>query len=508
MLDIVACLGGALTAFGVKYMSLEYWIIAGAFFFAGFLPGALVLIRETVKSHRQEVIRDLSAVFDTQADSGQRLIPSFEFVKFKYFIPTTDQERLDRHPVDHTVAAWLVALSPFLVVCGALCWSSFVVIIVAAFPEVDGTLFGLPKLVSPQWAYAGSAAFVGSYVMQIRELYRAINNFDLRPAMFVDSAITIVTGFVVAIIAIVCSDLLVPKSSVAEAPINATLILLSFFAGYMPQVTIRWLMSKNRLKNFKRENEEIYSVLEATPVELIDGINTDIRDRLADFQITSTQNLAAANPLMLFVETPYGVYQIMDWVAQAQLCASVGPKSVVALWKLGVRTLFDLERAALDPLVQNNDLLEAIGAAMFCDVAPPGMAKKGDPLRHDAELVRANIQMRLDDPHVHRLRQIYIQVGERIGPQNARFLTRNEANAVNGGVIGQGISFVPPGNITDPANRLGVFHVGDTIKVVGGLNDGRVGVVRSVSSGMLALENVDLTGENALTEIKLVRLNP
>ena len=91
------------------------------------------------------------------------------------------------------------------------------------------------------------------------------------------------------------------------------------------------VMDRSKLAHFKRDNTEICRKITATPVDIIDGIDSDIRDRLADHHIRSTQNLATANPLMSFVETPYGVYQIMEWVAQAQLCCSVGPDKLIRL---------------------------------------------------------------------------------------------------------------------------------------------------------------------------------
>ena len=45
-----------------------------------------IAIREAVKRQRQEIVRDLAAVFDIAGPSSQRLIPSFEFVKYKYFV--------------------------------------------------------------------------------------------------------------------------------------------------------------------------------------------------------------------------------------------------------------------------------------------------------------------------------------------------------------------------------------------------------------------------------------
>jgi len=495
---------------------MNYIIAISTVFFAIILPGSLVLIRETVKQHRQEVIRDLAAVFQAQdGNSTQRLIPSFEFVKFKYFLPTVN-EQPNRQPQDFTTMAWIVAIVPFVIIVGWLCWFAFTILFTGHLPNELRHLHVLractPPIdggcqIVPLWAYGAISAFFGSYILEIRNLYKAINNFDLTPALFVDCAITIAMGASIAVLIVLAFDALPDVVPDGATKTNGLVILFCFAAGYLPQVTLRWLMTKSRLKNFKRENQEIYKTFEATPIELIDGIDTDIRDRLADFHISSTQNLAAANPLMLFVETPYGVYQIMDWVAQAQLCASVGPKALTALWRIGVRTLFDLERAALDPLCRNTKMLEVIGAAMFADLPSSNQPPQPNAAatQYDEAFVKANIEMRLDDPHVHRLRQIYMQVGERIGQRHARFLARGGLAPVT--LTSSTLVFLQPDTIRLANGGLGMFRVGDTVKVSGGANDGKIGVVTSVSDNLLKLSGGGLVDANDEAGINLSRIN-
>jgi hypothetical protein len=277
------------------------------------------------------------------------------------------------------------------------------------------------------WLLGVCAALAGSYLTALRGFYRAVKNFDLSPSTLVGETIRMLLSAVLAPVlavgvlwigteavkAVVDTGVTLTSPSVIAAVVAA-----SFFAGVMPEVVLRSIIQGDKLRKFKREEEDVFNAFKITPVEIVDGIDSDIRVRLEDHHIHSTQSLAAANPLMLFVETPYGVYQIMDWVAQAQLCSSVGRDKIIRLWPLGIRTLFDLERLAACHDQAHETLLLEVGRVILGD----GLIPKDipDPAA-TAALVRASIELRLDDPHVQRLRQIYMAVGERLGQDSRRF---------------------------------------------------------------------------------------
>jgi hypothetical protein len=136
-----------------------------------------------------------------------------------------------------------------------------------------------------------------------------------------------------------------------------------------------------------------------------------------EFGIVDVQNLATANPILLFVETPmFGLYQSIDWVAQAQLCLAVGPDTFIRLRKWRIRTIFDLERALLDDETPEH-VREAVGGAVFEDspqsvVSALQLAGAG---ASRAETARAIGRILMDDLHVRRLRQLWKIVRDRLG---------------------------------------------------------------------------------------------
>ncbi|TBB57030.1 hypothetical protein ELH42_37790 [Rhizobium ruizarguesonis] len=465
------------------------------------VPIIVIAIRQTVKFHRAEVIRDLSAVFhSSKQPESERLVPSFEFVKFKYFVDGAT-ERGERQ--DFPWWAWTVAVLTFFIVVSSISYICILFMEGGADATRLQRIFGVHQAL-PLCLTAVFAAFSGAYLNAIKAMSQSIQNFDLSPSLIVTIATQIFTGVVIAAIVAFALDALfreyLVRPSGSEPVGKAEFIaVLSFAIGWFPDAAERWLVGKSKLSNFKRENPSSYKLTFATPVEIIDGIDSDIRNRLADFHIVTTQNLATANPLMLFVETPFGVYQIMDWVAQAQLCASVGPTAVTGLGRIGVRTLFDLERAALDDRCRHPQLLQAIGIHL--------LGSQGDQSAFSAEAVVANIQMRLDDPHVHRLRQIYMQVGERIGERHWRFLARDGVGPQS--YDAEGVVFENP-NIIRISNNDIDLRPDDRLAVVGGKNNGKVLRIGGVDRTVITVDQdvVDEQVNGSADVVRLFRITP
>ena len=265
------------------------------------------------------------------------------------------------------------------------------------------------------WSGIFIASFAGAYVYLIRALLQAVNNFDLTPVSLYGAFVNVVLGIVMPQVLYFGASAAVPQAvqqHVVSLVTWGAAIIASFVAGFMPEAVLRETFRRSNLATFKRENGAIYHQFLSTPIEVVDGIDSLIRDRLADFQITTVQNLAASNPIMLFVETPFGIYALIDWVAQAQLCASVGPEALTKLWKLGIRTIFDLERLIQPDASNNGAMLAAVGDILFPML---GLKAQG---QIPSDQVAANIRVRVSNCHVQRLRQIVIRVEEKLGEKN------------------------------------------------------------------------------------------
>lgn len=321
-----------------------------------------------------------------------------------------------------------------------------------------------------QLTVIGSLAFAGAFVAAIRNFVRSIAVFDLSPYTFLRHTAEIVASVIFTIILFavfrdpisgitgLAASILpaaaqpsVPAATPAVASVASSHIQPIWFGlapllGLLPQSATKFLLVKfqNLINWIKTTDDRFVNVTKIVSLDIIDGIDYETRFRLEECGIYDVQNLATYNPIMLHIESPYGIYQVIDWVGQAQLCHILGPEKFLIFRELNIRTIFDLERAisskhsvkafdeicagvlmastsslretvkisATKPITLDADRAEAVDADAFCIWARKRMLRDDD-----SKSTEHVLRWIADDLHVRRLRRLWLDISASLGRQ-------------------------------------------------------------------------------------------
>jgi hypothetical protein len=383
-------------------------------------PMTLLFARRRIRDRRQRVIADLSKSFFENADS----LPILDYVKSKYNLHHANEPN-----TDESFAALLISAVPYLV----LSWLGFVLLLtpishllpdkgryvsllapaffwgdVANPADADLARFGLIIAVS----------FLGAYLFTAKVMMRAVQNYELSQLIILRCGAQLAAGVISAFVMYrtlytFAGEVDIGNGTIATMSGVGVWIGLAFFCGYVPDLGLTLAARRLRLSVMKAVDSEALKAIPAVPLEILDGITYDVRYRLDEANVADLQNLATANPLLLFVETPFGLYETLDWVLQAQLCLVVGSKRFVLLKQHNIRTVFDLERVVLGDDAPA-PLVNMIGEILFSE--PATVRPTGGDGMLDLDSVRYAVMTMLDDLHVHRLRQLWQYIYKQIGP--------------------------------------------------------------------------------------------
>ena len=354
------------------------------------LPLAVFIGRHNVRNRRRAILEELKTTF-RPALRG-RGVQTFEMARARY------RRRLQEDSFPERFAEFIHFLVPvaiFLVVSGV----GFLMIYASlggTFGQANFLLKGpqLPSganLVDYQYGSVVllAVAFSAAYLWSIGYLVLRIANFDLSPISFLRTSVHILlTGLTILVIRHSAGTF----GGSGETSLGF-LIVLAFLLGMFPRLGLNYLV--DRMPSGVRLNRAVKEASEISrryPLDLIDGVGANIKFRLGHFEIADAQNLATYNPIILFLETPYGLFKILDWISQAQLLLAVGPDRFLRLRALNVGNIRRLLAYG-----QDDEARKLLGPVL---IDPPAGVAVTDAM------IKAEIDAIAQELHVKRLMEL------------------------------------------------------------------------------------------------------
>lgn len=347
------------------------------------LPLSIFVGRRNVRVRRLQLLDHLAEALDGfHADGEAATSPVLEFVRARYLDSAGDTRRA-------RILAWvkeigiyalptvifvLLSASGFALVVGiGNEWAVATKVLLTGLRAEDDTTL---EFFGQATALVVGAGFVGAYVWSIEYLVLRIANFDLSPLSFLRTS----THMLLTVFVAWALRQVVAAPQVGGSLAVAAVLGIAFLSGLYPSLGVGVLI--DRLPSWlriKREVAEGKKIGRAFPLDLIDGIDSTIKFRLQQLEIADAQNLATANPILLYIESPYGLIEGIDWIAQAQLLTEIGPERFLEARTNGIRDMvavLDLGESAA-----GRKLLEpylAAGGGSSDEV----LAAKLDSIRH------------------------------------------------------------------------------------------------------------------------------
>lgn len=424
---------------GLEILGLNFgWPNLLAFGLSSMTVVLLVYGRHEIRIRRLGALRDyirtyphtasMDPMFDSHPDDADP-DPSFEYAKSKYSSDLqapqrgpTPQERIEeiegamrrayffRGSTPRILAAsvgyWLVTYGGFLalftnVSCDAgenACHPllSLLTAGATAASSDPAQIAGAMQLARNS-LMVGSFAFLGAYAASVRYMLRSLSTFDLNAFTFIrqGAMITVTTLLAIALYRAV-PDLGVDfgLSGTREAGTDTVPLLWLLMAvslGLLPASIFQFILTRagTYLSWTKSSDDRFLEWTRIVPLDVIDGIDYFTRFRLEECGISDVQALATYNPIMLHIETPYRIYQALDWITQAQLCCSVGLDRFLLLRQFNIRTIFDLERAIKAD--RSNDKERTAALDMFDQIYAGILFSPNSNMRGIEEISKVNL---------------------------------------------------------------------------------------------------------------------
>jgi hypothetical protein len=379
------------------------------------LPLSIFVGRRNVRVRRLRMLDNLAGVLrHVPPDSGSFIPPALDLVRARYVNSLRGAGAWNR------VFDWLKEIGIYLLPTGifvllSACGFALVVGLGKEWLEAaQGLLRGLRAAgggaldFPTATALVLGAGFVGAYIWSIDYLILRIANFDLSPLSFLrTSGHVLMTVFVAWVL---CQVVAAP--GIQEKLAVAMVLGIAFLSGLYPSLGLNVLI--DRLPHWlrlKRDVPEAGAISRSFPLDLIDGIDPSIKFRLNQLEIAEVQNLATANPILLYVESPYGLLEVIDWMAQAQLLGELGPERFLQARAAGIRDMVAF--------------LELGGSEEGRRILAPLLLPEGQATDEALQVSFDSIAHKLHVQHLHRWWKVISQALD--GPAPAAPVARLEA---------------------------------------------------------------------------------
>jgi hypothetical protein len=176
--------------------------------------------------------------------------------------------------------------------------------------------------------------FLSAYVWALWQLFRRMVDRDVTVYTFHVITIRIITTIIlsITIFHLFRGSEPVTLTPGTDADVFDTFVLAAFCIGFFPEVVLRYLGAKARAL-FETGDRSTY-----LDIEMLEGIDTFTRARLAEAGIVEANHLANSNPITLAMRTPFTLPLLIDWAGQAQLLVLLKNAKFDHLRAHGIRT--------------------------------------------------------------------------------------------------------------------------------------------------------------------------
>lgn len=243
--------------------------------------------------------------------------------RYRQFVAAADAGGGSRPPAELSEGEETTTYEPKL---SATIWAASLLTVVLAIPAAvseGGKTIASLKGGEEGLVYAG----LGVYTLIVLRTIGRLNAGALHARFMMTAALKVAValtfGYVVGL-----------ADPFGKAEIGRRLAM--FMVGLFYPFFFEWLYDE-AIKLFKRDK----LVTRAMPLKMIEGIDDDVADVLAEYGISDVQHVASSDPGVLTLRTLYPFERVVDWIDQAMLIRRFG-NGIVALRRVNLQRVTDL----------------------------------------------------------------------------------------------------------------------------------------------------------------------